>query len=102
MRYGRPLKSGSRRIPITIHAPIKTLEAIDEYVSEYAETSGTAYSRSDFYNEAAAALLRSKDIDIDADERNKSVTKKFTAEATRGNRNNKSKNNPENAPENNQ
>jgi len=75
MVYGRPLKGQTRRTPITVHAPLGTLEIIDNYVREFAETSETAYSRSDFYQEAAEAFLRERGIDPETGERNKSVTK---------------------------
>lgn len=88
MRYGRPIKSGSRRAPITIHAPSKTVDVIDAFVEEYGETTGTAYSRSDFYQEAAEALLRSKGIDPETGERNKSVTEKTTLKPNEDNINN--------------
>lgn len=81
MTYGRPLKGGSRRVPITVHAPVKTIEIIDEYVQEYAESSGTAYSRSDFYQEAVAEYLAEKGIDAETGERNKSVTEKSAGRA---------------------
>lgn len=32
MAYGRKLKGTSRRVPITVHAPLDRLDAIDEYV----------------------------------------------------------------------
>ena len=59
---GRPLKGASRRIPITVHIPVDTLEAVDKYVSEVAESRGEPYSRSDFYADAAVAFLRSKGV----------------------------------------
>ncbi len=64
MRSGRPLKGKSRRIPITIHASIDMIDAIDEYVSKRAKNSGRVYSRSDFYEEAAAAYLRANKVDM--------------------------------------
>ena len=79
MAYGRPMKNGTRRVPITLHIPLGMLEIIDDYVANYAQTSGTAYSRSDFYNEAAAAFLQSKGIAPES-ERNQSVTRKPTAD----------------------
>lgn len=51
---GRPLKGRTRRVPLTVHAPLDTLEIIDEYVKD----QGGAYSRSDFYEEAAKRYLQ--------------------------------------------
>ena len=48
MGYGRKLKGTSRRVPITVHAPLDRLDAIDEYVEERRQQEGKAYSRSDF------------------------------------------------------
>lgn len=87
MAYGRPMKNGTRRVPVTLHIPIGMLETIDDYVADYAQTSGTAYSRSDFYNEAAVASLQSKGIDPEG-ERNKSVTRKPTVNPNDDNINN--------------
>lgn len=87
MAYGRPMKNGTRRVPVTLHIPIGMLETIDDYVVDYAQTSGTAYSRSDFYNEAAVAFLQSKGIDPEG-ERNKSVTRKPTVNPNEDNINN--------------
>lgn len=55
--YGRKFKCASRRVPITVHAPLDRLDAIDEYVEERRQQEGKAYSRSDFYEEAAALYL---------------------------------------------
>ena len=55
--YGRKFKGASRRVPITVHAPLDRLDAIDEYVEERRQQEGKAYSRSDFYEEAAALYL---------------------------------------------
>ena len=57
MAYGRKLKGTSRRVPITVHEPLDRLDAIDEYVEERRQQEGKAYSRSDFYEEAAALYL---------------------------------------------
>lgn len=76
MAYGRPLKSNTRRVPITIYAPIGTLDIIDQYVETRAKETGTAYSRSDFYNDAATSLLHGLDIDADDSEYIKSASKK--------------------------
>ena len=72
MAYGRPMKGGSRRTPIIVHAPNNIIDLIDAHVEEYAAETETAYSRSDFYNEAAIALLRSRGIEV---EDTRSVTK---------------------------
>ena len=57
MAYGRKLKGTSRRVPITVHTPLDRLDAIDEYVEERRQQEGKTYSRSDFYEEAAALYL---------------------------------------------
>lgn len=89
MAYGRPMKGGSRRTPITIHAPNNIIEIIDAHVEDYAAETETAYSRSDFYNEAALALLRSRGIEVeDLPKRNNSVTKKSEDKTTRDNEDN--------------
>lgn len=88
MAYGRPMKNTTRRIPITVHIPVGTLGVIDDYVREQTETSGTAYSRSDFYNEAVALLLQSKGIDPETGERTKSVPEKITVKPNEDNTNN--------------
>lgn len=51
------MKGATRRVPITVHAPLDRLEQIDVYVEERSETDGKAYSRSDFYEEAARMYL---------------------------------------------
>lgn len=56
--YGRKLKGTSRRVPITVHAPLDRLDMIDEYVEERRQRDGKAYSRSDFYEEAATMYLK--------------------------------------------
>lgn len=58
MAYGRKLKGATRRVPITVHAPLDRLDQIDEYVDEHREAEGKAYSRSDFYEEAAEFYLK--------------------------------------------
>lgn len=55
--YGRPLKGKTRRVPITVHAATGMLDIIDEYVEERDQHQKGAYSRSDFYNEAAKFYL---------------------------------------------
>lgn len=57
MAYGRRLKGATRRVPITVHAPLDRLEQIDAYVYERNKEEGKAYSRSDFYEEAARIYL---------------------------------------------
>lgn len=58
MAYGRRMKGTSRRVPITVHAPLNRLDQIDSYVEERNETEGKAFSRSDFYEEAAEFYLK--------------------------------------------
>lgn len=90
MAYGRPMKNKTRRVPVTVHIPVGMLELIDSYVDECTETSGTAYSRSDFYNDAAVALLQSKGIQVDdVPERTKSVPKKSEVKTTEDNTENR-------------
>lgn len=67
-RYGRPIKGKSRRVPVTIHATIGTLDIIDEIVEQRDQEQEGAYSRSDFYNEAALQYLKSLGYDIDEEE----------------------------------
>ncbi len=55
--HGRPLKGKTRRVPITVHTAIGILDIIDQYVEERNQEEKTAYSRSDFYNEAARLYL---------------------------------------------
>ena len=57
MSYGRPLKGKERRFPITIHTTQQMLDHIDAYVDDRA-SKGEAYSRSDFFNEAAETQLQ--------------------------------------------
>lgn len=86
MAYGRPMKNKTRRVPITVHIPVGMLELIDRYT----ETCGTAYSRSDFYNDAAVALLQSKGIQVDdVPERTKNVPKKSEVKTTEDNTDNR-------------
>ena len=56
--YGRPLKGSSRRVPITVHASVKTLDIIDTYVEEQSQQREGQYSRSDFWNEAATMYMK--------------------------------------------
>jgi len=56
--HGRPLKGKTKRAPITVHAAVGLIEAIDEYVKERNQQQEAAYSRSDFYNEAAVLFLK--------------------------------------------
>ena len=72
MAYGRPLKGNSRRMPITVHVPVDLLAVIDDFVAKQEVERGTVYSRSDFYNEAAIALLQSSGVAFET-ERTKSV-----------------------------
>lgn len=77
--YGRPLKGKTRRVPITVHSSVGMLDIIDEYVEERDRQEEKAYSRSDFYNEAAVAYLKILGRVLDDDEsekRSKNVPKK--------------------------
>jgi len=58
MPYGRPMKGKSRRVPITIHASVETLDIIDSYVEGRIKTQEGQYSRSDFWNAAANLYLQ--------------------------------------------
>lgn len=103
MAYGRPMKGGSRRTPITVHAPNNIIDLIDAHVEEYAAETETAYSRSDFYNEAAIALLRSRGIEVeDTPKRNKSVTGKTADKPSGDNKDNINKIEGEKPPTNSQ
>ena len=98
MAYGRPMKNKTRRVPVTVHIPVGMLELIDRYVDECAETSGTAYSRSDFYNDAAVALLQSNGIQVDdVPERTKIVPKKSEVKTNEDNIDNRGTKNAEEA-----
>jgi len=94
MAYGRPLKGKSRRVPITVHAPIDTLDIIDEYTEERDQQQDGAYSRSDFYNEAATFYLNhlgrlpEDEPETRENERNKNVTKKIRERNNRDNKDN--------------
>ena len=79
MAYGRPLKGRSRRVPITVHASVGTLDIIDEYVEERKKQQERQYSRSDFWNEAATMYMKQLGIapeDEEKEKRSKSVPKK--------------------------
>jgi len=56
--YGRPMKGKTRRVPITVHSSVGVLDIIDDYVEERDRRQEGAYSRSDFYNEAATFYLK--------------------------------------------
>lgn len=58
MAYGRPMKGKSRRVPITVHASVETLDIIDRYVEERSQQEEHQYSRSDFWNEAATIYMK--------------------------------------------
>lgn len=68
MPYGRPMKNKTRRIPITVHVAVGTLDVIDRYVEQEAKTSCTAYSRSDFFHDAVEAFLQAKGIDAEGED----------------------------------
>ena len=91
MKPGRPFKGSSRRVPITIHAPAGMLDVIDAHVQDcnMDETQdGAPYSRSDFYNDAATALLRSRGVEVEEDQRTKNVPGDSDAGMTADNINN--------------
>jgi hypothetical protein len=80
MAYGRPIKGKSRRVPITVHAPLGLLDIIETYVEERDKQEEKAYSRSEFFTEAALIYLRqlglaSEETPEDG-ERSKNVPKK--------------------------
>ena len=81
--YGRPLKGKSRRVPITVHSTIGVLVAIDDYVEERDSQEERAYSRSDFFNEAALLYLKQLGREVGGEElpadRTESVPKKSEA-----------------------
>jgi hypothetical protein len=79
--YGRPLKGKTRRVPITVHSSVGMLDIIDEYVEERDQQQEGAYSRSDFYNEAATAYLKLlgklPEEEADTEKRSKNVPEKI-------------------------
>ena len=94
MPYGRPLKGKSRRVSVTIHSPVGLLDIIDNYVEERDSQEKRAYTRSDFFGEAALLYLRQLGLDPDSEEvlrdRTESVPKKIEAQEGRENTENKS------------
>lgn len=66
--YGRPMKGKSRRVPITVHSSVGLLDIIDELVEKRDQEEDGAYSRSDFFNEAALAYLKQLGFDLDDEE----------------------------------
>ena len=66
--YGRPMKGKSRRVPITVHSSVGLLDIIDELVEKRDQEENGAYSRSDFFNEAALAYLKQLGFDLDDEE----------------------------------
>lgn len=87
--YGRPMKGKSRRTPITVHSSVGLLDTIDEYVTERDAEEASAYSRSDFFNEAALFYLQHLGREPEAEEvrmeRNKIVAEKSDAQRSREN-----------------
>ena len=83
MPYGRPLKGKSRRVSVTIHSPVGLLDIIDNYVEERDSQEKRAYTRSDFFGEAALLYLRQLGLSPDDEEvlrdRTKSVPEKSEA-----------------------
>ena len=53
--YGRPFKGATRRFPIVIQAQSGLIDQIDALVAEKSDIK--AYSRSEFFNEAAEHYL---------------------------------------------
>lgn len=84
MPYGRPLKGKSRRVSVTIHTPVGLLDVIDNYVEERDSQETRAYTRSDFFGEAALLYLRQLGLDPDSEEvlrdRTETVPKKTEAQ----------------------
>lgn len=64
-KLGRPIKGTARRAPITVHAPLDTVDAIDNYILDHEDELPDSYSRSDFYNDAAIALLKQRGVNLD-------------------------------------
>ena len=83
MPYGRPMKGKSRRVSVTVHTPVGLLDIIDNYVEERDSQEKRAYTRSDFFGEAALLYLRQLGLDPDSEEvlidRTESVPKKDEA-----------------------
>ena len=94
MPHGRPLKGKSRRVSVTIHSPVGLLDIIDNYVEERDSQEKRAYTRSDFFGEAALLYLRQLGLDPDSEEvlrdRTESVPKKIEAQEGGENTENKS------------
>ena len=99
--HGRPLKGKTKRAPITVHAAVGMIEMIDEYVKERKQQQERAYSRSDFYNEAAVLYLKhagyfpEEETDEEKTNRTKSVPKKTGERNTMDNMNNSNNENQE-------
>ena len=68
MAYGRPMKGRTRRVPITVHASVGTLDIIDDYVEKRKTEQERQYSRSDFWNEAANMYMKHLGIAPEEDE----------------------------------
>ena len=66
--FGRPLKGRTRRVPITVHASVGTLDIIDDYVEKRKTEQERQYSRSDFWNEAASMYMKHLGIAPEEDE----------------------------------
>lgn len=90
--YGRPLKGKSRRVSVTIHSPVGLLDIIDNYVEERDSQEKRAYTRSDFFGEAALLYLRQLGLDPDREEvlidRTESVPEKNGAKESQENTDN--------------
>lgn len=89
MPYGRPLKGKSLRVSVTVHTPVGLLDIIDNYVEERDSLEKRAYTRSDFFGEAALLYLRQLGLDPDSEEvlidRTESVPKKDESKDSRDN-----------------
>lgn len=89
MPYGRPLKGKSRRVSVTVHTPVGLLDIIDNYVEERDSQEKRAYTRSDFFGEAALLYLRKLGLEPDSEEvlidRTESVPEKTEAKDSQDN-----------------
>lgn len=87
MAYGRPLKGRSRRVPITVHASVETLDIIDDYVEAQNQQRESQYSRSDFWNEAAAMYMKQLGIapDDKEEEKRSKIVPEFSEDRNREN-----------------
>ena len=54
MAYGRPMKGRTRRVPITVHASVGTLDIIDDYVESAKRNRSGNTPAVDFWNRRPA------------------------------------------------